>query len=324
MPTKTIAFIVFSDFQILDLTGPLETFSIANCFGGDYETVMLSTEAGLIQSSNGLSVGPARALADIDPGRFDTILTVGGRGTFNQRGNTALTAWLARAAGRTRRIGSVCTGAFLLAEAGLLAGRRATTHWESAERLARDFPDISVVPDAIFQEDTGIWTSAGVTAGMDMALALIETDHGRDTALATARELVLFLKRPGGQSQFSAELMAQQQAPSRFTELQRWIFDNLNDRLTVENLADRAGMSRRSFQRHFTESFGMTPARFVERARIDAARRDLEAGDGSLDRIAVARGFGDAEHMRRAFLRILHLSPADYRDRFQATRRPAA
>lgn len=319
MSTKTVAFLVYRGFRMLDLVGPMETFDIANRLGGDYHIKTIATVSGSVMASNGFPLGGARAYRDLALADIDTLMVVGGYAVHDQLEDAELVAWLAASPSCVRRVCSVCTGAFLLAKAGLLEGRRATTHWASAGRLAVDYPNVTVEPDVLYQRDGSVWTSAGVTAGMDLALALIEEDHGRETALATAREMVVFLKRPGGQSQFSAELLAQERGGDRFDTLRTWIFQNLDQRLDVETLADRAGMSRRGFQRRFSEAFAVPPAKFIERARVEAARRDLEDGVDGVDRIAATRGFGDPERMRRAFHRVLGVSPADYRARFRDT-----
>lgn len=323
MAQRKIGIVVFQNFQILDMAGPLEAFNLSTRKGGRYQVQLLAPVAGHIQSSSFLSVGPAKALADSPPEAFDTIVVAGGLGVHAQRNNTNLLTWLTSAHGKVRRIASVCSGAFLLAEAGLLDGRKAVTHWDSVPRLAREFPTINVLHDAIFTMDKGIWTSAGITAGVDLALSLIEADHGKDTALATAREMVVFLKRPGGQSQFSAELIAQEKSGSKFDHLRTWIFENLALPLDVQSLADESRMSRRNFQRLFTQSFGLTPAKFIEHARVDAARRDLEETGLKIEQIALHRGFGDAERMRRTFQRILNVTPVEYRERFTNTGQPA-
>lgn len=318
MQPRDIAILLWPDFQMLDVTGPHEAFIIANGFApGSYRLTLLSGSQPL-QASSGLTLGPVQDLATANPGDFDTVLVPGGRGVQAARGDAALTAWIVAAEAQARRVCSVCSGAFLLAEAGLLNGKRAVTHWESVPRLTREFPKIEVEPDAIYCRSGKVWTSAGVTAGIDLALALIEEDLGRAVALATARELVVYLRRPGGQSQFSAELLAQEKAGDRFESFLAWLFDNLDQSLDIDSMADRAAMSRRSFQRRFAASFGTSPAKFVEKARIDAARRDLEASDLSVDQIAAARGFGDPERMRRAFQRHLNTAPADYRARFRS------
>jgi transcriptional regulator GlxA family with amidase domain len=226
-------------------------------------------------------------------------------------------AWLTAAARRSRRVASVCTGAFLLARAGLLDGRPATTHWASCKELARRYPSIRVEPDPIFVRDGDVMTSAGVTAGMDLALALVEEDLGRETALETARWLVLFLKRPGGQAQFSAQLAAQMADREPLRELQEWIPDNLDVDLSVPALARRACMSERNFARAFRRETGMTPAAYVETARVERARMALESGELPVETIARQAGFGTVETMRRAFGRRLGVSPLDYRNRFR-------
>ena len=231
----------------------------------------------------------------------------------------ALIAWLRTAAPRVRRLASVFTGAFLLAKAGLLDGRRATTHWSACAALAPR-PRIRVDPDPIFVRDGAVYTSSGVTSGMDLALALVEEDHGREVALGVARWLVLFLKRPGGQSQFSAQLSSQLASRQPIQELQAWIIENVHRDLSVAVLAARAGMSPRNFAPVFTRELEATPALFVEIPRVEAARRRLE-GDGGrgIEAVAAECGFGSAETMRRGFLRRVHVSPSDYRTRFEAT-----
>jgi transcriptional regulator GlxA family with amidase domain len=240
--------------------------------------------------------------------------------------DTTLIDWISRMAPTTRRTASVCTGAFLLARAGLLDGRRATTHWASAAELARLHPDVHVDPQPIFLRDGQIWTSAGVTAGMDLALALVEEDLDRDAALTIARHLVLFLRRPGNQSQFSATLAAQQPLRQPLRETQRLVVENIAGEHTVEAMAARAHMSTRHFARAFRAETGITPARYVERVRLEAARRRLEDTTESIGGVAAACGFGTAETMRRVFLRTLQVGPAEYRRRFQAhsSRSPVA
>jgi transcriptional regulator GlxA family with amidase domain len=226
-------------------------------------------------------------------------------------------AWVRRVAARSRRVTSVCTGALLLAEAGLLDGKRATTHWAFARELASLYPKVRVEADSIYLKEGRVYTSAGVTSGMDLALSLVEEDLGRGIALAAARWLVLFLKRPGGQAQFSAELSAQAAAREPIRDLQWWILDHLDEDLSVEALASRAGMSPRNFARVFSREVGATPARYVERVRIEAARRRLEESSASIDEVADACGFGTGETMRRAFLRNVRVAPSHYRNRFR-------
>jgi transcriptional regulator GlxA family with amidase domain len=251
-------------------------------------------------------------------GGVDTLILAGGIGARRALGERAVIGWIRRIAPRVRRLASVCTGAFLLAEAGLLDGRRATTHWRSCPLLAERYPRIAVDPDPIFVRDRRVYTSAGITAGMDLALALVEEDHGREVALAVARELVMFLKRPGGQSQFSVPLMAQATDHQPIRELQGWIGEHLAADLSVAALARRAAMSPRNFARVFTRGVGVTPARFVERARVEAARRRLEESSLRVDAVATECGFSSAEVMRRTFLRTVRVTPADYRQRFRS------
>jgi transcriptional regulator GlxA family with amidase domain len=224
---------------------------------------------------------------------------------------------IARLARNARRITSVCSGAFLLAEVGLLDGKRATTHWSACDILARSYPAVDVDPDPIYLRDGNVWTSAGVTAGMDLALALVEDDLGRDTALAIARRLVLFLRRPGNQSQFSAQLAAQTADRDGLRQVQRWVADHPDADLAVSALAQRAGMSERHFARSFRDEIGVTPARYVEQVRVEAARRLLEETDEGVEAVARRCGFGTSETLRRSFLRLLQLSPAEYRRRFR-------
>jgi transcriptional regulator GlxA family with amidase domain len=250
-------------------------------------------------------------------GAIDTLLVAGGRGVEAALRERALLSAIARLAPRARRLASVCTGTFLLAEAGLLDGRRVTTHWDACRDLARRYPALRVDPDPIFVRDGRVATSAGVTAGMDLALALVEEDWGRETALAVARRLVLFLKRPGGQSQFSAQLAAQGAERDALRDVQEFAVGNPDADLSVAALARRAAMSPRHFARVFAREVGTTPARFVERVRVEAARRRLEESAAGVEVIAESCGFGSAETMRRAFLRGLQVSPADYRSRFR-------
>ena len=319
MAEKLIAGVIYPDFQILDATGPLEVFAMANrLLGGDpaYRVVTTARQKGPVEASSGLTLLAQTSWDELGDD-LDTVIFIGGRGVQTAMKETDMLFAVRRLSSMARRATSVCTGAFLLAEAGLLNGRRATTHWDDTARLASDYPRVSVQGDDIYVRDGKFATAAGVTAGIDLALALIEEDHGRDVALSTARMLVVYLKRPGGQSQFSSELSAQVKSSSRFEDLQRWIFDNLDKPLTVEELADEAAMAPRSLARRFTQELGVTPAKFVERVRVDATRRDLEDGVLSVDRIAFNRGFGGAVRMRRSFQRALGISPQEYRDRFR-------
>ncbi len=318
MAEKLIAAVLYPDFQILDATGPLEVFALTNrLLGGDpaYKVVTTARQKGPVEASSGLTLIAQTSWDELSD--LDTIIFIGGLGVRAAMKDPDMLFSARRLSVVARRTASVCTGAFLLAEAGLLNGRRATTHWDDTVQLAREYPRISVRADDIYVRDGPFITAAGVTAGIDLALALVEEDHGRDVALMIARLLVVYLKRPGGQSQFSQELSAQANSSSRFEHLRRWIFDNLDRPLTVEDLAEQAAMAPRSLARRFTQELGVTPAKFVERVRVDAARRDLEDCVLTVDRIAHQRGFGGADRMRRSFQRALGISPQEYRDRFR-------
>jgi len=306
-----VVIVAFNGVQSLDVTGPAEVFSAA---GNDVSVV--TSDGAPIRTSSGLHLLPDADLAHA-PAPIDTLVVAGGDGTPAAIDDRALIDWLRATAPRCRRVTSVCSGAFLLAEAGLLDGRRATTHWSVCDVLARRYPAVTVDPDPIYVRDGDVWTSAGVTAGMDLALALVEDDLGRDEALRIARRFVLFLRRPGNQSQFSAQLSAQAAGRDGLREVQRWIAEHPEEDLSVEALASRADMSPRHFARCFTGEVGTTPARYVERVRLENARRLLEETDEGVEAVARACGFGTAETMRRAFLRTLRLSPAEYRARFR-------
>ena len=323
--TRRVAVVAFPDVQVLDAVGPLEAFAIASRLlelrgraTPAYAVEMVATGAGVVRASSGLGLVAARALRQVR-GELDTLLVAGGIGTPAAMRDEVLVAALRRLAPRLRRIGSVCTGAFILAEAGLLDGRRATTHWEWCDALAARFPRVQVDRDPIFVRDGNVYTSAGVTAGMDLALALVEEDHGRALALEVARQMVLFLRRPGGQSQFSAALAAQSADREPLRDLQAWIAEDPGRDCSVPALARRVAMSPRNFARVFAREVGATPGQFVERVRVEAARRRLEESADGVDNIASRCGFGTAETMRRAFLRTLRVPPSAYRSRFRAT-----
>lgn len=313
MARRSVVVVAYPGVQSLDVSGPVEVFAAAP----DHYAVTLATPGGLpVQATSGLRLLADAAVESLR-GPVDTLVVAGGDGTRTAIADARLIAAVGRLARRARRVTSVCSGAFLLAEAGLLDGRRATTHWSACDLLAQAYPSVDVDPDPIFCRDGNVWTSAGVTAGMDLALALVEDDLGRDTALAIARRLVLFLRRPGSQSQFSAQLAAQTAERDSLRDVQRWISDHPGDDLSVARLADRAGMSVRHFARSFRDEIGVTPARYVEQVRLEAARRLLEEGDEGVEAIARRCGFGTAESMRRAFLKTLHTAPAEYRRRFR-------
>jgi transcriptional regulator GlxA family with amidase domain len=304
--------------QSLDVVGPAEVFWEAARRLGDpnaYEVQIMGTTAGTV-----CGTGNLRFLADTtiyDPDEPIDTLLVGGDPSFDEI-DPAVTAWLSRRAPTVRRYGSVCTGVFFLAAAGLLDGRRVTTHWECADKLRSDFPDLIVDDNQIFIRDGALCTTAGVSAGMDLALALVEEDFGRELALIVARYMVMFLKRPGGQSQFSAHLAAQMSTKSQIQEAQEYVLENLSKDLSVDALALRAGMSTRNFSRVFRRELKYTPAAFVDAARIDAARRMLADTKTPLQRVARACGFGTVNSMRRVFVRNLGVSPHDYRKSFRS------
>ncbi|HXW59036.1 MAG TPA: GlxA family transcriptional regulator [Solirubrobacteraceae bacterium] len=319
---REIAIVAFDGVQSLDVTGPLEVFAGANtlieCQGGGrgYRVTLLSHEGKPVQSSSGLTLS-AHASLRRAPAEIDTLIVAGGPGSRAAAEDRLLVDWIARRSARARRTASVCTGAFLLARAGLLSGRRVTTHWSAAGALARLHPDVLVDAEPIYVRDGKIWTSAGVTAGMDLTLALVEEDLDRGAALAIARHLVLFLRRPGSQSQFSAALAAQEPEREPLREAQRHALEHPDADLSVAAMAQRAHMSTRHFARAFTAETGVTPAAYVERVRLEAARRALEDTRDPISVVARACGFGSAETMRRAFMRTLGVGPAEYRRRFQ-------
>lgn len=313
-----IAILAFPRVQLLDVAGPADVFAEASRQLGRpraYQVQVLSTEEGMLKSSNGLRLAVDATVAT-HRGPIDTLLVAGSPDIEEVAVDAALQGWLRRQSRTVRRYGSVCTGAFVLAAAGLLDGKRVATHWNSTARLASAYPKTRVEADAIHVKDGKLFTSAGVTAGMDLALAMVEEDHGRELALRVARELVMFLKRPGGQSQFSAHLEAQTAERSSVRELQEHVLANLRDDLSVPVLASRAGMSERSFARIFRSETGTTPADFVENARIDAARRLAEDSELPAKRLADAVGYANVDGFRRAFARRLGVSLVEYRRRF--------
>ena len=317
-PVRNVALIGYPGVQSLDLVGPWEVFAMANRFAGEqrYEIMLAAQAAGDLISNSGLTLGSMGAVSDL-PAHLDTILVGGGDPAgIEAVCKTELPCWLAARARSTRRIGSVCSGAFVLGAAGLLAGRRVTTHWEVCSDLQAQCSQAQVEPDAIFVADPPIYTSAGVTAGIDLCLSFVEADCGPEIALAVARNLVLFIRRSGGQTQYSAGLNVQMAASPR---LKRLVADVIADpacELTLPVLADRAGMSERTFSRVFQKETGMTPAAFVEAARVDRAKALLETSDWPLARIGERSGFGSLDALHRAFLRRVKATPGDYRERF--------
>jgi transcriptional regulator GlxA family with amidase domain len=319
MDERTVVIVVFPGLQGLDLVGPVEVLAAANKAAGRpaYRTIVAALDASPLATASGLGIVPDRSLSDVR-GPIDTLIVVGGDGTYEAVGDDALVAEVRRLAGRSRRVASVCSGAFLLAQAGLLDGRRATTHWSVCDLLAQAFPAVTVDADPIYVHDGHVYTSAGVTAGMDLVLALVEDDLGRDVALTVARHLVLFLRRPANQSQFSAQLAAQMAERDGLRDAQRHVLDHPELDCSVAALARIALMSERHFARCFTEEVGVTPARYVERVRVETARRLLEDTEQGVEAVAAAAGFGTGETMRRTFLRVLHTTPTEYRMRFRA------
>lgn len=342
---KRVVFVVYPDLQILDLTGPFEVFALANRLASEqekeqeqereqqqgqghgaqdrpgrahsalYELEVVSVDGKPVRSSGGLLIAPDCSVED-SVGPLDTLVVVGGTGTRGAARDERLVAWIGTAARRSRRVTSVCSGAFLLARAGLLDGRRATTHWDSCALLAESFPAVTVDPDSIFVRDGNVWTSAGVTTGMDLALALVEDDLGPDMARLVAKWLVLFVQRPGGQAQFSAQLSAQRPQRSSLQDLEGWIADHIGDDLSVTVMADRVGMSTRTFARVFRQELGVTPAAYVEGVRVEAARRLLETTQRGVAEVARVCGFGTVETMHRVFKRTVRVTPGEYRRHF--------
>ncbi len=309
-PLRRIALVAFPGVEMLDIAGPCAVFGGANKIAPAYEMVVVSSAGGEVLTSAGVTLG-SQTTTSVDPASFDTLIIAGGEGGIlgDAVEDPELARFTCAAAQHVNRLASVCSGAFLLAEWGLTRGRRVATHWRAARNLARAYPEISVDPDALFVEDGKVWTSAGVTTGIDMSLAMVERDLGAVTAQAIARDLVLHARRPGWQSQFSAVLDAQ---GGHYCDLVAWIGLNLDQPLDVEQLADRAGQSPRTFHRRFSAEVGRTPAAFVERLRLDRARTLLEAGE-PLKAVAVTCGFGSLDRMGRAFKGAFGLLPSTYR-----------
>jgi transcriptional regulator GlxA family with amidase domain len=318
---RTVLLVLFDQVQALDVTGPLEVFAGANTWRAgrgaapEYEIRTASLGGRSVQTSSGLRLAPDADLLELAGRGPDVLIVPGGEGS--RRRDPDLVGWLTERAPRAARLVSVCTGAFLLAEAGLLDGRRVTSHWAYCDSLAAQYPALAVDPDPIFIRDGHVTTSAGVTAGIDLALALVEDDLGRDAALEIARHLVVFLRRPGNQAQFSAQLAGQLANRQPLREVQRWITDHPAADLSVETLASQASLSPRQFARAFTAEVGMPPGRYVDRVRLEAARRRLEDTADGVEQTARSCGYGTPEAMRRAFIRALGVSPGEYRRRFR-------
>ncbi|WP_245677203.1 GlxA family transcriptional regulator [Nocardia acidivorans] len=314
---RVVLMVVYDGFQLLDLAGPADVFSGAAALGVQpgYRVEVAAVRAGPVRAGSGVTVTAAHTLAEwSEP--IDTLIVAGGLSFWNASADAELIAGIEHVAALADRIGSVCSGAFLLARAGLLDGRRVTTHWSAGDLLRREFPAVTTEPDLIYVRDGPIWTSAGVTAGIDLALAIVTADHGPDPAREVARWLVVYLHRPGGQSQFSSPMAADQPKRNSLRALQVWLEENLDADLSLHALAERVGMSTRHFSRVFAVETGTTPARYVEQVRIGAARRLLENTDQPLDRVAVAVGLGSPETLYRIFHRHLGIPPGEYRARF--------
>jgi transcriptional regulator GlxA family with amidase domain len=321
MTDRTVVHVAYPGIALLDLVGPSEVFAIANRVveaGPRYRLLVASVDGRPITGDSGLRLDVDKRLSDVT-GRVDTLLIAAGLTYVDAMRSDELLTEIRRIAAKARRVGSTCVGAFVLAAAGLLENRSATTHWGFCEELGRDFPSVTVEPDRIFVRDGNVFTSAGVTAGMDLALAMVEADHGVEVARAVARWLVIFVQRPGGQSQFSERLSHPIPMDSALRAVCDAIVADPTGDHSVPRMAERAALSERHFARLFISQTGTTPGRFVERVRVEAAREALEAGRTPVETIAEEVGFGSAETMRRAFLRILGVGPADYRARFGST-----
>ena len=316
--TRHVLVLAVDGCHSLNVFGPLEVFYGASIeVPGAYDVLLVGpTDGGIVRTDTGVPLGVA-PLPEPPP-RHDTLVIAGAAGMVAGVHNHEVVDWVARASRRARRTVSVCTGAFLLAAAGVLDDRPAVTHWAYCAELQRRFEDVRVDADPVYINDGDVWTSAGSTAGIDLSLALVEQDLGPRVAVASARRLVMFLKRPGGQSQFSRALSAQQAARNELRDLQGWITGHLDGNLTIPVLAERAAMSERSFTRAFQREVGQSPAAYIEDLRIERARDLLEDGAHSLDGVAHAVGFASQEVLRRAFQRRLGVSPSAYRDRFSA------
>ncbi len=311
--------VAFESAQILDVTGPLEVFSTASRFvsGVDYDTSVASPGGGMVASSSGLAFATTNLARCPTP--VDTLIVTGGQDMTAATANQELLSQVRRLAHGSRRLASVCSGAFVLAGAGLLDGRRAATHWAECDLLRQTYPAVTVDADAIFVRDGNVWTSAGVTAGIDLALALIADDHGRHAAARVARQLVVYLRRSGGQAQFSTLLAAQDAESEPIRDLLAWLPDHLGDNLTVPALARRTHLSLRQFNRVFKADTGTTPAEHIEAVRTAAACRLLETTRISVEEIARSCGFGNPETMNRTFRRRLNTTPGSHRQHFGGT-----
>jgi len=325
MVPKRIGLIGFDGVVAIDLAGPADVFTYAEIPMGQngstrcYEVIMIGTSLRPFIAESGLVFAPQRSFKNAPP--VDTLIVPGGGGLRKPEIANPIAAFVRARAGHTRRIVSICTGLYGLARTGLLAGRNVTTHWHHAQNIARLFPELQVDYNAIFLKDGRFYTSAGATAGIDLSLALVEEDYGPRVALTLARELVVYLKRSGGQEQYSEPLKFQTQSVSRLSDLTTWIIGHLNDDLSLEVLASKACLCPRHFWRRFKTEFGCTPTDFVEKMRLDEARRRLSTSDDSVEHIGLSVGFKSADAFRRAFERGLEINPSDYRLRFRTSAR---
>ncbi|MGC4071463.1 MAG: GlxA family transcriptional regulator [Nibricoccus sp.] len=319
---RRVVILLYPRVRELDVAGIVDVFSSANAILPEerrYQIEYVSTEkTPQLDGMYGLGLRAGPHYSSLK-GKIDTLIVPGGIGIETSRTTPALLKWLRKQATSSRRIGSVCVGAFLLAQAGLLDGRRATTHWAFARKMSDEFPSVKVDPDPIWVKDGATYTSAGATSGIDLSLALVEEDHGRKLALEVARMLVVFLCRPGSQAQFSVSLREQTTESRPLRDLQIWMIENLTHDLSVPVLAARAAMSERNFQRIFTRELGKSPAHYVEEIRIEAVRRKLERSTQGMEEIASACGFGSGDVMTRSFTRQLKVTPAEYRARFRSS-----
>lgn len=317
---RTVVVVGFDGLQLLDLAGPVEVFRTATRLGASpgYRTVVATKGGNAVRSESGVQIGADASVESLRRQRspVDTVLVIGGLGVHDAAADTSFVADVGALSRRAARTASVCTGAFVLAEAGILDGRKATTHWASSERLGQTYRDVEVVSDRIYVRDGNVWTSAGVTAGIDLALAMVEADHGAELAHEVAGWLVVFARRPGGQAQFSAQLRTQPARTPAIAAIQQWLPDHLTEELTVDALAGRATMSLRTFARCFRAETGTTPAAYVEALRIEAARRLLETSDLTVSAVARAVGLKHAETLHRAFRRAVGTTPERYREHF--------
>lgn len=316
--SKTIVILAVPQVQLLDVSGPLDVFAEANLQAGytAYHLQVVGETLAPIVSSSGVKLVPDLAITQWREQAIDTLLIAGAPGIADGESETRTLDWLRRVVPRARRYGSVCSGAFLLAEAGLLDGRQITTHWAVADQLSRRYPQVSVDKDAIYVRDGRLQTAAGVTSGLDLALMMVEDDLGREIAQRVAAQLVMFFRRPGGQMQFSYREQATLAGRSMLQEVQRWAIDNIGLPHNVASLAERAGVTPRHFSRLFSNEVGTSPAKWLEEARIAEARRLLEQGVLAPKQVAAHCGFSSTELMRRAFIRRLGVTPADYRKMF--------